>query len=385
MARPICVVTGSRAEYGLLHGLLREIRDDKDLELQLAATGMHLSPRYGMTVSEIEADGFAINATVDIDLDDNSGLGVAASVGRGVIGFAEALARLRPDIVIVLGDRFEILAAVEAALFARIPVAHIHGGELTEGAIDDAIRHAITKMAHLHFVAAEPYRLRVIQMGEDPDRVFNVGALGVDNVLRTPSLSRGDFERELNFELGSCALLVTYHPETLGGDPEQGIRALLAALDAVPETRVIFTSPNADPGGAAILTEIEHYVAAHSDRAIVRLSFGHALYRSALAHVSAMVGNSSSGLIEAPAAGLPTVNIGDRQKGRLRSASIIDCSNKREEIASAIHRALTPGFRAQAKASTPAYGSGDAARRICGTLASVQLDDLTRKVFHDLT
>jgi UDP-hydrolysing UDP-N-acetyl-D-glucosamine 2-epimerase len=386
MSRKVCVVTGSRAEYGLLQGLMREIVAASELELQVAVTGMHLSRCHGMTVREIEADGFAIDAKVDIGLGDDSGAGVAAAVGRGVIGFADAFRRLQPDILVVLGDRFEILAVVEAALISRIPIGHIHGGEVTEGAIDDAIRHAITKMSHLHFVAAEPYRRRVIQMGESPDRVFNVGALGVDNVLRMQPLDRVAFERAIGWDLGSHTLLVTCHPETLArvGAPDAGITALLLALDAISDARLLFTSPNADPGSAEIIAAIEGYVAAHPERAVLRRSLGHELYRSALAHVSAMIGNSSSGIIEAPAAGLPAVNIGDRQKGRLRSASVIDCVNETEAIAVAIRRALTPAFRDLAKSSPPAYGSGDTARRVCATLAAVPLEGLSRKVFHDL-
>jgi UDP-hydrolysing UDP-N-acetyl-D-glucosamine 2-epimerase len=382
--RKICVVTGSRAEYGLLHWLMQEIREDTRLKLQVVGTGMHFASRFGSTHREIEVDGFALDAKVNMLLKGNTPVAVTKSVGRCIIGFADVFENLRPDLLVVLGDRFEILAAAQAAMFARIPIAHIHGGELTEGAIDDSIRHALTKMSHLHFTAAEPYRRRVVQMGENPARVFNVGALGVDNVNRMKPLARHDFESAIGIELGECSLLVTYHPETLekrGGD---AIGTLLAALDQFPQSRIIFTSPNADSGGQAIADSIGRYVAARPEHATLCPSLGQTLYLSALAHVDAVIGNSSSGIVEAPAAGVPTVNIGDRQKGRLRSTSVIDCEAKPVAITEAIRRALTPEFRRIAKATVPAYGAGDAAQRICEVLATFPLEQLARKAFHDV-
>jgi len=384
MPRAVCVVTGSRAEYGLLRWLMQEIRDDSRLRLQVVVTGMHFAARFGTTYREIVADGFEIDAKVDMLLDADDPVSVTKSIGRGVIGFADVFQNLQPDLLVVLGDRFEILAAAQAAVFAQIPIAHIHGGELTEGVIDDSVRHAVTKMSQLHFTAAEPYRRRVIQMGEDPARVFNVGALGVENVKRTEPLSRKDFESAIGMPLGDFPLLVTFHPETLDRDRDGSIVALLAALDQFLEGRIIFTSPNADSGGQAIADAIDRYVGVRSERATLCRSLGHTHYVTALAHVRAVIGNSSSGIIEAPAAGVPTVNIGDRQKGRLRSASIIDCEAKTPAIAEAIRRALSPEFQRIAKATVPTYGVGDAARRIHEILATAPLGQLARKAFHDV-
>ena len=383
--RKICVVTGGRPDYGLLRWLMEDIRSDARLALQVAVTGMHLAPEFGSTVHEIEADGFAIDARIDVQLADDTPVSIAKSVGFGVSGFANALQQLRPDLLVVLGDRFEILAAVQAAMLARIPIAHIHGGELTEGAVDDAIRHAVTKMSHLHFAAAEPYRRRIVQMGEAPDRVFTIGAPGVDNVKRVVPLDRRAFEAAIGMELRTPAFLVTYHPVTLSDEAEtDGADALLTSLDCFDESRIIFTRPNADAGGKAIAVAIDRYVAARPGRSVVFASLGQQRYLSALAHVDVVIGNSSSGLIEAPAAGVPTVNIGDRQNGRLRSPSVIDCAPDADSISNAIRQALTPEFRGIAKTATPAYGAGDAARRICEILATFPLDRLARKAFHDV-
>jgi UDP-hydrolysing UDP-N-acetyl-D-glucosamine 2-epimerase len=362
---------------------MQDIRDDARLRLQVVVTGMHFAERFGTTYREILADGFVIDAKVDMLVDADDPVSVTKSIGRGVIGFADVFETLQPDVLVVLGDRFEILAAVQAAMFARVPIAHIHGGELTEGAIDDSVRHAVTKMSHLHFTAAEAYRRRVVQMGEHPGCVFNTGAPGVDNVKRIQPLSRENFESAIGMPLGDCPFLVTYHPETLNQREGDAIGALLAALDQFPESRIIFTSPNADSGGQAIANAIEHYISTRPERATLRRSLGQALYITALAHVRAVIGNSSSGIVEAPAAGVPTVNIGDRQKGRLRSTSVIDCEAKTPAIAEAIRRALTPEFQRAAKATVPAYGAGDAARRICEILATFPLDRLERKAFYD--
>jgi UDP-hydrolysing UDP-N-acetyl-D-glucosamine 2-epimerase len=385
--RKICVVTGSRAEYGLLRWLMQEIRDDPRLQLQIVVTGMHLAPQFGSTYREIEADGFSIDAKVDMQLTSDTESAVTKAVGIGVIGFADVLQNLHPDLLVVLGDRFEILAAVQAAMLALVPIAHVHGGELTEGAVDDAIRHALTKMSHLHFAAAEPYRRRIIQMGESPDQVFAVGAPGVDNIKRIKPLSRHEFEVAIGMTLGQPSFLVTYHPETLGVSPPcsaGGLGPLLEALDSFPQSRIVFTSPNADAGGRAISEAIKRYAAARPERAVFCASLGQKLYFSALAHVDLVIGNSSSGIIEAPAAGVPTVNIGERQKGRLRSASVIDCAPLAPAIVEAVRRALTPEFRHIAETAVPAYGAGDAAGRIRDIVATFPLDRLARKVFHDL-
>jgi UDP-hydrolysing UDP-N-acetyl-D-glucosamine 2-epimerase len=381
--RKICVVTGSRAEYGLLRWLMEEIRADDRLELQVAATGMHLSPEFGSTYRDIEADGFRIDAKVDMQLSDDNPAGITRSVGLGVIGFADVMQDLQPDLVVVLGDRFEILAAVQSAVLARIPVAHIHGGELTEGAIDDAIRHALTKMSHLHFTAAEPYRRRVIQMGEEPSRVFNVGAAGLDAMKRVKRIARKDFESAIGMTLANPTFLVTCHPETLEERNSETVLALLDALGRFPQSRIIFTGANADAGGRTIDDAVMRYVAGRPERTVFRVSLGQQLYLAALAYVDVVIGNSSSGVIEAPAFGVPTVNIGDRQKGRLRSDSVIDCAPDVSEIAAAIERALSPEFRDIARKTRPAYGTGDTARQICKVLADTSLDEIRRKRFYD--
>ncbi len=375
--RKVCVVTGGRAEYGLLYWLLREIEADPGLELQLVATGMHLAERFGMTVRVIEDDGFAIAARVEMLEDGDAPLDIARSMGRGVAGMAEAFVRLAPDIVVVLGDRFEILAAATAATVLGVPLAHIHGGEITEGAIDDAMRHAITKMSHLHFTAAEPYRRRVIRMGEAPQRVFNVGAIGLDNIERLELVERPALDKELDFDLGEGFFVVTYHPQTLGNP--RGVGELLAALDAFPGHRLLFTGVNADPGNRAITRAIADYVAKHPERARRFVSLGQLRYLSALKHCQVVIGNSSSGLIEAPALGVPTVNIGDRQKGRLRAASVIDCPDRRGDIRAAIERALSRGVQ---DAATP-FGRGGVSGRIVEVLRTADLDGISIKRFAD--
>lgn len=385
MARKCCVVTGSRAEYGLLYRLLREIEADPALELQVVATGMHLAPEFGLTVREIEQDGFPIAARVDMLLASDTPVAIAKSIGLGVIGCADTFDRLRPDIVVMLGDRFEMLAAAQAALTARIPIAHIHGGELTEGLIDEAIRHAITKMAHLHFVAAETYRRRVIQLGEAPERVFNFGAPGLDRLAEIDWLTRRELEADLGLALGSPLFLVTYHPVTLAADgPAAAMANLLAALDRFPAATVVFTLPNADTAGRAIVALIEGYIAAHPERSKAFASLGQRRYLSLMREADAVIGNSSSGLIEAPALKRATVDIGDRQRGRLKAASVIACPEETGAIVAAIEQALDAEFRAGLPAVVSPYGAGGASRRIARQLAATEIDGLIGKVFFDL-
>jgi len=381
--RKICVVTGTRAEYGLLYWLMKEIQTDADLELQIIVTGMHLSPEFGLTYRTIEEDGFTIDAKVEMLLSSDTPVGVAKSIGLGVIGFAEALDRLQPDIMVVLGDRYEILAAVQAALVARIPVAHIHGGETTEGAIDESIRHAITKMSHLHFVAAEPYRKRVMQLGEHPDTILNVGALGIENITRLQLLDKTALEQSISFELGTICFLVTYHPATLGAiTPQAAMQALLDTLDMFPEARIIFTKPNSDTDGRILGRMIDEYAQQHQERVAVFTSMGQVRYLSALKLANAVIGNSSSGIIEAPACNIPTVNIGDRQSGRLKAASIIDCLETTQSIASAINKALSPQFRDKIKHGVSPYGYGETASQIRDCLKQATLS--CTKPFYDL-
>ena len=381
--RKICIVTGTRAEYGLLYWLMREIDSDLDLELQIIATGMHLAPEFGLTYRVIEEDGFAITAKVEMQLSSDTPAGIAKSIGLGVIGFADALQSLQPDLMVVLGDRYEVLAAVQVALVARIPVAHIHGGETTEGAIDESIRHAVTKMSQLHFVAAEPYRSRLIRMGEDPATVFNVGAPGLENLRRLPLLDKSELERSIDFELATPCFLVTYHPATLGSTaPPVAMQALLDALDHFPEARIIITKPNSDADGRILAQLVDDYAQRQQGRVAVFTSLGQLRYLSALRLVDAVIGNSSSGIIEAPACHTPTVNIGERQSGRLKADSVIDCGESAESIVAAINKALAPEFRDSVKRSLSRYGSGDSAARIKEQLK--QADLRARKHFYDL-
>jgi UDP-hydrolysing UDP-N-acetyl-D-glucosamine 2-epimerase len=383
--RRIAVVTATRAEYGLLKGLMAAVRADPALVLQTVVSGMHLEERFGRTIREIEADGFAIDAEVPLGLAGDSGLDAALALARGQEGMARAFDRLRPDLVVVLGDRFEILAPVQAALLQRIPVAHIHGGELTEGVLDDAVRHAITKMASLHCVAAEVFARRVRQLGEPPERIFVVGAPGVDAVAELDPLPRERLAADLDLELTAPLILATYHPETLGDlPPTQAIAELLAALDGIPDARIVFTGVNADPGRDVVSAAIATYAEARPDRVRFRESLGQRRYLSLMRLADVVVGNSSSGIIEAPAAGVPTVNIGDRQKGRPRAASVIDCDPGRAAIAAALARALDPAFGTGATGQALPYGGGGAAARIKDILATVPLAGLTRKSFVDL-
>lgn len=382
--RRICVVSGTRADYGLLYWLMQELRDDPAIELQLVVTGAHLSPEFGLTYRVAEADGFEIAAKVEMLLSGDTPVAVAKSMGLATIGFGEVFDRLRPDLLVVLGDRFEILAAAQAAMLTRVPIAHIHGGETTEGAIDEAIRHALTKMAHLHFTAAEPYRRRVIQLGEHPDRVFNVGALGLDNMRRLKLLTRPELEGELGIVLSQPLFAVTYHPATLQSqDPSIPMAALLSALEQFPSAALVLTGANADPRGRVINDMIGQFVARYPGRAVAATSLGQLRYLSLLRHADCVIGNSSSGILEAPAIGTPTVNVGDRQRGRLRPASVIDTEESADRIVAAIRRALTPEFRAVAATCATPFGDGHAAERIKDILALQPLDTLLAKRFYD--
>jgi UDP-hydrolysing UDP-N-acetyl-D-glucosamine 2-epimerase len=384
MTRKICIVTGTRAEYGLLRGLIDELRQ-RAVQLQVVATGMHLSPEFGMTVDEIVNDGVMIAERVEMLLSSDTASGVSKSIGLGLIGFSDAFARLRPDIVVLLGDRFEIFAAAAAALVANIPIAHIHGGETTEGAFDEAIRHSVTKMSHLHFVAAEPYRARVVQLGEHPCRVFLVGGLGVDAIRRVPLMERAELEASIGFRFRKRNLLITFHPVTL--EAAHGlaqIDQLLKALDeAGDDLGLIFTLPNADAGGREIARRIEAF-ARDRDNAVTHASLGQVRYLSCLAQVDAVVGNSSSGLLEAPTFGIGTVNIGDRQAGRLKAATVIDCEPEAGAIRTALEEVLAPAFRKAMSGRQSPYGNGGASKAIAEVLSTHSLEGLLKKRFHDL-
>lgn len=383
--RKICIVTGTRAEYGLLYWLMKDIQGDPSLELQIVATGMHLSPEFGLTYKKIEDDGFTINEKVEMLLSSDTPVGIAKSVGLGVIGFADALARQKPDILVVLGDRFEILAAVQAAMIARIPIAHIHGGETTEGAIDEAIRHAITKMSHFHFTAAAPYYSRIIQLGEAPERVMNYGAPGLDNIKKLKLLNRATFEKAINFSLGRMSFLVTYHPVTLSNSStEQSFKELTKALDQFPEAKIIFTKANSDTAGRSINNSIDKYVEQNAQRAKVFTSMGQLLYLSAVKNADIVIGNSSSGIIEVPSLRKPTVNIGQRQQGRLKADSIIDCAEKEQAIAAAIKKGLSPEFKNVLRITENPYGSGNASLKIKEYLKKASLENILMKKFYDV-
>jgi GDP/UDP-N,N'-diacetylbacillosamine 2-epimerase (hydrolysing) len=384
--RKICVVTGARAEYGHLYWLMREIKDDPALELQLVATGMHLSPEFGLTYKQIEEDGFAIDEKVEMLLSSDTPVGTAKSIGLGVIGFADALARLKPDILVLLGDRYEIFAAAQAAMTARIPIAHLHGGEITVGAIDEAMRHAITKMSHFHFTAAEPYRQRVIQLGEAPDRVMNYGTPGLDNLRKTNLLGKDDFEKAIDFHLGTLSFLVTYHPVTLSLEgPDKPFQELLRALDHFSEAKIIFTKANADAAGRLINKKMDEYAERNPLRVKVFTSMGQLLYWSAIKNVDIVVGNSSSGIIEVPALKKASVNIGERQRGRLRTDSVIDCEEKELAIVSAIEKGLSSWFKSRLANVVSPYGQGDTSVKIKEYLKNVSLHNVLMKQFYDLT
>jgi GDP/UDP-N,N'-diacetylbacillosamine 2-epimerase (hydrolysing) len=384
--RKICVVTSSRAEYGLLYWLLKAIQADPKLELQLAVTGMHLSPLYGSTASVIEQDGFRIDARVEMLLASDTPVGIAKSIGVGTIGFAEAFERLQPDIVVILGDRFEMLAPAQAAMVARIPIAHLYGGEATEGMIDEAVRHAITKMSHLHFTSHDEYRRRVIQLGEDPSRVFNVGAIGIDSIRRLRLLNREEFESSINFKLGNRNLLITFHPVTLDekGSAKLQFTELLAALDDLEDVKMIFTKPNADTDGHELFEMIDEYVGRKPSQRIAFTSLGQTRYLSAMQFVDGVIGNSSSGLIEVPSFHIGTINIGDRQRGRVRAASVIECDPTKAAIAKALKKLFSESFRKSLLTVVSPYGEGGVAEKITQVLASASLEGILKKRFYNV-
>jgi GDP/UDP-N,N'-diacetylbacillosamine 2-epimerase (hydrolysing) len=382
--RKICIVTGTRADYGLLRWVIDGIHKSKQLQLQLVATGMHLSPEFGLTVQQIEADGYPIDWRVEMLLSSDTAVGITKSMGLGLIGFADALAELQPDLLLLLGDRYEIMVAAQAAMIARIPIAHLHGGELTEGQIDEAIRHSISKMAHLHFVAAEEYRQRVIQLGEQPERVFCVGGLGIDNIKRLNLLNQQQLEESLNFKLGERNLLLTFHPVTLeNGSSAEQMAELFSALDQFPDVHLIFTMPNADTDGRVLFQMIETFV---HDRphACAFTSLGQLRYLSCIQHVDGVVGNSSSGLAEVPSFRKPTINIGDRQRGRLKAASVIDCPPKSAAVAASIRIALDSAYQQQLQQGfVNPYGEGGASEAIVSKLEAIVFTDLLKKSFYD--
>ncbi|WP_141048483.1 UDP-N-acetylglucosamine 2-epimerase [Aliarcobacter cryaerophilus] len=384
MKRKICVVTGTRAEYGLLYWLMKEIEADKELELQLIATGMHLSPEFGLTYKEIEKE-FSVNKKIEMLLSSDTAIGISKSMGLAQISFSEAYEELKPDVLIVLGDRYEIFSATTAAMIARIPIAHLHGGETTEGAFDESIRHSITKMSHLHFTATQEYKNRVIQLGEDPSRVFNVGGMGIENIKRLKLISKDEFEKSIEFNLNIKNILVTFHPVTLEKSTAKNqFQELLDAIDELKDTNIIFTKSNSDTDGRVINKMIDEYVTKNSHKSIRFTSLGQLRYLSALQYVDAVVGNSSSGLAEAPSFKIGTINIGDRQKGRIKASSLIDCEPNKGSILQAFDRLYSKEFQETLRTTINPYGDGCASTKIVETLKSVDLKNILKKSFYDL-
>ncbi|MDO6579733.1 UDP-N-acetylglucosamine 2-epimerase [Photobacterium sp. 2_MG-2023] len=380
----VAVFTGTRAEYGLLFWLLKDIQNDPELSLQLLVSGMHLSPEFGETYRQIEQDGFKIDEKIEILLSSDSAVGTAKSMGLGILGFSDALARLNPDVLVILGDRFEALAAAQTAMILRIPVLHLHGGEITEGAYDDALRHAITKLSYLHGTSTEEYRQRVIQLGEAPDRVFNVGAIGLDHLNRAEFLSVQELSKSLAFNLDKPYIIVTYHPVTLGNEKaEESFNALLDALDEYSECKVILTYPNADDGGRRIIPLLEAYAAKNTERVYAIPSLGQKRYLSAVKHASAVIGNSSSGIIEVPSFDVPTVNIGSRQKGRLAAKSVIHAEPNKEAIISAIGTALNRSYKAKEEKVSNPYGAGDSSSKVIEMIKGLRF--VPCKKFYDIS
>jgi len=382
--RKLCVITGSRSDYGLLKHLIKSISNSDLFQLQLIATGSHLSEKFGKTYLEIEADGFYIDKKIDIDVKGGSPSETISSTALSLTSFSDALIDLHPDLVIMLGDRYELLGAAIACMVHNVPIAHFHGGESTYGAIDEAIRHALTKFSHIHFVATEEYRKRVVQLGETPARVHNVGGLGVDAINRMHLLSRTELECDLGIKLKEKNLLITFHPVTLDQQSSSlQIQELLDALEDHREKCLIFTMPNADTGGMAIYDLIKNYVARH-DNAYLFSSLGQLRYFSCIAQVDGVIGNSSSGLLEVPTFKKPTINIGDRQKGRLRAESVIDCPPIRSQISDAIFRIYESDFRLKLNATKNPYGDGLAVEKVLSILARLSFDGLLKKEFYDL-
>lgn len=386
MMKKICVVTGTRAEYGLLKPLIKKIHESKVLELYLVVTGAHLSPEFGLTYREIEEDAYPINFKIEMLLSSDTAVGISKSMAVALMGFADYFDSHRPDLVILLGDRYEMLVVAAAAMIARIPIAHIHGGELTEGAVDEAIRHSVTKMSQLHFTATESYRNRVIQLGEQPEMVFNVGSLGVESVKTLTLLSKEKLEKTLNFNFAHQTIVVTYHPVTIEGvGTEKNFENILKVITKHRELSVIFTKANADTNGRIINQMIDQYVAENSDRCIAFVSMGQLKYLSTLQFCQAVVGNSSSGLIEVPSFGVPTINIGDRQRGRVCADSVINCGNSFEEIEYALLKALSMEFQNMAKNVKNPYEGSNPSDEILEIISrTLQSGINIKKHFYDI-
>tara|TARA_B110000459_G_C16617011_1_gene499487 strand:- start:607 stop:1767 length:1161 start_codon:yes stop_codon:yes gene_type:complete len=381
--RKICVITGSRAEYGTMYYLIKEINDDPDLILQIIVTGTHLSPEFGLTYKEIIKNNFKISKKIEIIQSSDTSIGICKSMGLAMISFSEAFEELKPDICLVLGDRYEIFSAVSSAMISRIPIAHIHGGESTEGVIDEAIRHSITKMSHLHFVANNEYLKKVVQLGENPKRVFNFGTPLLDSIFNIKLLSFVKLEKALNFKLGVKNFLVTFHPVTLEENTSSiQFENLLAAISKFDDTKIIFTLPNSDTNGRVIIKMIDDFVTENPLKALSFKSLGQLKYFSALKHFNVIIGNSSSGLSEAPSFKIPTINIGDRQNGRIKAKSVIDCSPEIHNIIKGINKALSRPFQEELKKTINPYGKKGASIKIKNKIKAYDLDGILKKKFY---
>lgn len=383
--RKICVITGTRADYGLLFWTMKALQSDTDVELSICVTGMHLSPEFGLTYKKIIEDGFYITDKVETLLSSDTSVGIAKSIGLGIISFSEVFERTEPDLILVLGDRFEIFAACSAAMVSRIPIAHCHGGEATEGLIDEAIRHSITKMSQIHFTSTEEFKKRVIQLGEQPKNVHNVGALGIENINKLKLLDKNGFEDSINFKLKRVNFLVTFHPVTLDSSSAEGqFSELLKALDKYENTTIIFTKPNADTDGRIIIQMIDEYVSKNSSKVVAFTSLGQLRYLSAIQYMDAVIGNSSSGLVEVPSFKIPTINIGDRQQGRVKALSVIDCKAIEFDIEKSIQKAISPEFKELIKFSQNPYGEKNSSTEIIKVLKNTELSGLIKKQFYNL-
>ena len=382
--RKICVVTSTRAEYGLLYWLLKEIEADSELSLQLIVTGMHLSPEFGLTYKEIEKE-FKIDKKIEILSSSHTSLDICAEMARVYEKFAPALAELKPDILVLLGDRYEIFGVAGAASIMQIPMAHIHGGETTQGAFDEAFRHSITKMSHIHFAATNEYANRIVQLGEEPGRVFNVGGPGIENIKKLNLLNKDEFEKSIDFRLAKKNILITFHPATLeNSSVREQFNELLNALDELEETNFIFTKANSDTDGDVINKMIDEYVSQNQQKAVAFASLGQLRYLSAIKFVDIVLGNSSSGLLEVPSFKKATINIGDRQKGRARASSVIDVRPVKEEILAAIKRAYSKEFEQTLKDTINPYDGGYPSKKMVKILKEIKLDGILKKKFYDI-
>lgn len=382
--RKICVVTSTRAEYGLLYWLLKEIEADSELELQLIATGMHLSPEFGLTYKEIEKE-FKINEKIEILGSSHSKLDICTEVAKIYEKFAPAFSELKPDILVLLGDRYEIFGVAGVASIMQIPIAHIHGGETTQGAFDEAFRHSITKMSHIHFAATREYANRIIQLGEEPSRVFNVGGPGIENIKKLNLLNKDEFEKLINFKLAKKNILITFHPVTLeNGSAKEQFSELLEAINELKDTNFIFTKANSDTDGDVINKMIDGYVNQNSQKAVAFASLGQLRYLSAIKFVDIVLGNSSSGLSEVPSFKKATINIGDRQKGRARASSVIDVRPVKKEILAAIKKVYSKEFEQVLKDTTNPYDGGNPSKKMVKILKELELDDILKKKFYDI-